>query len=235
MKRYLLSFAFAMFVSITSVAQVKVAILPATDKTGEIKYALKLMLTSSITTAISMTDGYEAYDRIDLSSILDEQAFQRTGLVSDKEIHKIGEMTGASFVLITEAAYIDVTHLVATAKIVNVESAKIGNSAVSMIDVGNTNQMLTDCKSLTQKLLGTTDSGNSSTSVSSIKFVDLGLSVLWASCNLGATKPEFFGNYYAWGEVMTKARALLREERLEDALEMKEGATSQGMQVASRH
>ena len=32
---------------------------------------------------------------------------------------------------------------------------------------------------------------------------------------------------------MTKARALLREERLEDALEMKEGATSQGMQVTS--
>lgn len=34
---------------------------------------------------------------------------------------------------------------------------------------------------------------------------------------------------------MTKAKALLREERLEDALEMKEGATSQGMHVASRH
>lgn len=33
---------------------------------------------------------------------------------------------------------------------------------------------------------------------------------------------------------MTKAKALLREERLEDA-EMKEGATSQGMHVASRH
>ncbi|MCR5362421.1 MAG: hypothetical protein K6E73_10515, partial [Bacteroidales bacterium] len=30
--------------------------------------------------------------------------------------------------------------------------------------------------------------------------VDLGLSVLWASCNVGATRPEEFGNYYAWGE-----------------------------------
>lgn len=30
--------------------------------------------------------------------------------------------------------------------------------------------------------------------------VDLGLSVLWATENLGATKPEEYGYYYAWGE-----------------------------------
>lgn len=29
--------------------------------------------------------------------------------------------------------------------------------------------------------------------------VDLGLSVLWATCNLGATSPEEYGDYYAWG------------------------------------
>ena len=31
--------------------------------------------------------------------------------------------------------------------------------------------------------------------------VDLGLSVKWASCNLGATVPEEFGDYYAWAEI----------------------------------
>ena len=35
-------------------------------------------------------------------------------------------------------------------------------------------------------------------------WVDLGLSVKWATCNLGATKPEEYGNYYAWGETATK-------------------------------
>ncbi len=30
--------------------------------------------------------------------------------------------------------------------------------------------------------------------------VDLGLSVNWATFNVGATKPEEYGNYYAWGE-----------------------------------
>ena len=35
-------------------------------------------------------------------------------------------------------------------------------------------------------------------------YVDLGLSVKWATCNLGANKPEDYGNYYAWGETSTK-------------------------------
>lgn len=36
------------------------------------------------------------------------------------------------------------------------------------------------------------------------KVVDLGLSVKWASCNLGANAPEEIGDYYAWGETETK-------------------------------
>ena len=35
-------------------------------------------------------------------------------------------------------------------------------------------------------------------------YVDLGLSVKWATCNVGATTPEDYGNYYAWGETATK-------------------------------
>lgn len=35
--------------------------------------------------------------------------------------------------------------------------------------------------------------------------VDLGLSVKWASCNLGAKKSEESGSYYAWGETEKKA------------------------------
>lgn len=35
--------------------------------------------------------------------------------------------------------------------------------------------------------------------------MDLGLSVLWATCNVGAYSPEDCGNYYAWGETAEKA------------------------------
>ncbi|MGM9817353.1 MAG: hypothetical protein ACI30B_00005, partial [Paludibacteraceae bacterium] len=36
------------------------------------------------------------------------------------------------------------------------------------------------------------------------EYVDLGLSVKWATCNVGATTPEGYGNYYAWGETAPK-------------------------------
>ena len=35
--------------------------------------------------------------------------------------------------------------------------------------------------------------------------VDLGLSVKWSSVNLGATKPEEYGDYFAWGEIEPKS------------------------------
>ncbi|MCQ2345608.1 MAG: hypothetical protein MJZ82_02440 [Paludibacteraceae bacterium] len=38
-----------------------------------------------------------------------------------------------------------------------------------------------------------------------VQMVDLGLSVNWASCNIGATAPEQPGSYYAWGETQEKA------------------------------
>jgi len=37
-------------------------------------------------------------------------------------------------------------------------------------------------------------------------YVDLGLpsGTLWATCNVGASKPSDYGDYYAWGETSTK-------------------------------
>lgn len=38
------------------------------------------------------------------------------------------------------------------------------------------------------------------------EYVDLGLpsGTLWATCNVGATKPEEYGDYFAWGETLPK-------------------------------
>lgn len=40
-----------------------------------------------------------------------------------------------------------------------------------------------------------------------VEAIDLGLpsGTLWASCNVGATKPEDFGGYFAWGETVEKS------------------------------
>ena len=37
------------------------------------------------------------------------------------------------------------------------------------------------------------------------EWVDLGLSVKWATCNVGADSPEDYGDYFAWGETSTKS------------------------------
>lgn len=51
---------------------------------------------------------------------------------------------------------------------------------------------------------------SSSVSVTAVinghEYVDLGLlsGLKWATCNMGATSPSDYGNYYAWGETATK-------------------------------
>ena len=42
-------------------------------------------------------------------------------------------------------------------------------------------------------------------SINGYDYVDLGLSVVWATCNVGAASPELYGDYYAWGETETKS------------------------------
>ena len=49
--------------------------------------------------------------------------------------------------------------------------------------------------------------GGGGTTPSPVEYVDLGLpsGLKWAKCNLGASKPSDYGDYYAWGETAPKA------------------------------
>ena len=46
--------------------------------------------------------------------------------------------------------------------------------------------------------------GNNTGNSNIYEYVDLGLSVKWATCNVGASKPEEYGDYFAWGETQPK-------------------------------
>ena len=46
--------------------------------------------------------------------------------------------------------------------------------------------------------------GNEVSFKADYQYVDLGLSVKWATCNVGANKPEETGDYFAWGETEPK-------------------------------
>ena len=47
----------------------------------------------------------------------------------------------------------------------------------------------------------TEEESSSATSVNGYEAVDLGVSVLWATMNVGASSEEGYGDYYAWGEI----------------------------------
>lgn len=51
------------------------------------------------------------------------------------------------------------------------------------------------------------------------EYVDLGLSVKWATCNVGASKPEDYGDYYAWGE--TKEKSIFSREYYKYSIDRK--------------
>ena len=153
MKRIITILAFLALTAGAS-AQLKVAILEPVDKAQNVSYGVKLLLRSSLTAAISNTPGYEGYDRVDMASIAGEQDFQRTGNVSDSQIKQLGIATGAAYVLVTEAAKYDETSIIITAKILDVETFGIKQSAVLVSGI-TADEMSRSCRSLAAKLLGT--------------------------------------------------------------------------------
>lgn len=48
-----------------------------------------------------------------------------------------------------------------------------------------------------------------------MEYIDLGLSVKWATCNVGASSSEEYGSYFAWGETIPK-NIYLKETYLPD-------------------
>lgn len=140
----------------------KVAILETVDRDGSVSYAHKLMLRANLAKAITNTPGYEAYDRTDMDAILGEQNFQRTGMVSDDQIKRLGEMTGAEYILVAEAVKVDDANLFITAKILNVETAQTERTDNALMNMSATD-IQHGCESLANKLLGL--SANASSNV----------------------------------------------------------------------
>lgn len=157
MKTKLLLFimAFAVIVPVFGQSSLtkKVAILETVDKENAIPYGVKLMVRSKLAYAITNTPGYEAYDRVNISSILNEQEFQRTGLVSDDEIKRLGVMTGADYVVIAEVARLDNTHIMLYTTILSVETARVVQTSNIQTST-DIDSMENACRELAARLLG---------------------------------------------------------------------------------
>lgn len=141
--------------SLASIAQgiKKVAILEVVDKEGVIPYSIKFQVRSSLTFAINRAAEYEGLDRVDIAQITGEHTFQRTGMVSDAQIKQLGEMTGAQYVLIAEVAKYDSTKYIIAAKMLDVETSSVSNSAPPATATKDPEQMQAACIKVANTLL----------------------------------------------------------------------------------
>lgn len=104
----------------------------------------------------------------------------------------------------------------------NAGSGKANSASLPSKQPAKSNTAVTTQKQQAQQLVEPAQSAPSTpepqdilTATGSINghdYVDLGLSVRWATCNVGATSPSGYGNYYAWGEISPKSEFTTIEE-----------------------
>lgn len=156
-KKRFIVLSMALVMALAASAQIKrVAILETIDKENKVPYAIEVMVRSNLTKVISNTAGYEGYDRVNISQIMDEHDFERTGLVNEEQIRRLGEISGADYILVSEAVKFDESNIFVTAKILNVESAKTESSENALMGM-SAPDIQHGCESLANRLLGLSD------------------------------------------------------------------------------
>lgn len=149
MRTKTLLFTLLLFSAMVSAQEVKrVAILETVDKENQIDYAYELLLRGNLSDAITSISGYEAYDRTDIDAIMSEQSFQRTGLVSSDQIKRLGEMTGASYILVAEMAKSG-QQIIILSKLLDVETAR---TIMSDHEITTLNEIQDACKKLAKRM-----------------------------------------------------------------------------------
>ena len=156
MRTKTLLFTLLLFSAMVSAQMKRVAILETVDRENKVSYANKLILRANLSKAITLTSGYEAYDRTDVDAIMSEQNFQRTGMVSNDQIKRLGEMTGANYILVAEAVVVDTKNMFITAKLLDVETAR--TIMTDNVMMGTTPDAIQDgCAELAKRLFHVED------------------------------------------------------------------------------
>ena len=123
-----------------------------------------------------------------------------------------GNVVGVTSSRLNKAIAENVNYAIKTIYLLNLIESKL---STDILPTGNTSGL-----SLTDKIKkirsyvfplyfsgsskGSNISNNSGTE-NGHAYVDLGLSVKWATCNVGASTPEGYGYYFAWGETQPKS------------------------------
>lgn len=146
--------------------------------------------------------GYTRVERTQIDKAIDEQNFQR-GKYTESQMVSIGRILNVSNVVVGDINIVAGQYNI-DVRVINVQSGTIqaAEGATWASGTSYRNTMKTIAEKLAAKIaINQQQSSSSSNSVSQSKkingheYVDLGLSVKWATCNFGATTPEEYGTY----------------------------------------
>lgn len=103
----------------------KVAVWETKCSDNSITTFQSTMVRGGMETAVGNAGGYVVYDRSAFDAIMKEQKFQRSGMVSDSEIKRLGEMAGVQYIIVPEATASGGEFYILV-KMLDVETGKFG-------------------------------------------------------------------------------------------------------------
>lgn len=149
--------SFLLFISVTCIGQVKVALLdPVTGDEENVTSMEKTMLRGELRKAIFRIDGWEAISRSDIDQVLNELDFQHMGYVPKSEIHRLGELSGADYLCVSSLTKSDKQFYI-EAYLVEVSSGNIESPASYFGELknGNLNNLYEACQEIVREIIGT--------------------------------------------------------------------------------
>ena len=159
MKKTFILFLLMVF-SITLNAQKKVALLETLngDKSVAVKGIEMNMVRGELRKAITNQAGYQAFTRTDIDQLMKEHNFQSSGMVTDSQRKRVGEMSGADYICVstlTKSNY----EFYLEAYLIDIESGEISNpsSQYGMLKDGTYANLYQICQDLAQELIGYVD------------------------------------------------------------------------------
>ncbi|MCQ2229125.1 MAG: SUMF1/EgtB/PvdO family nonheme iron enzyme [Bacteroidales bacterium] len=122
----------------------------------------KAIVRGELRKGIQKLDGFTTVTRTDIDQMMKEQNFQRTGMVSDEQIKKLGEMAGADYICVSTINKSQ-TQFYLEAYLIELETGEISNPATQYGEMvnGKFSDLLTICENLAQELCGITPSRHS--------------------------------------------------------------------------
>ena len=152
--------------------------------------------------------GYTLVERTQIDKAIDEQNFQR-GKFTESQMVRIGQILNVSNVVVGDINIVAGQYNV-DVRVINVQSGTIQAAEGATWTSGTSyrNMMKGIAEKLANKIAINPQSTTSSSSVSQVnkinghEYVDLGLSVKWATCNFGATSSEEYGTYMTYDKAL---------------------------------